>query len=78
MHFINPYITICMRLSFAVQPVTRSIPFSVVLKTVEKVSCFEATGVGHTVDATSSCETSLVGLKPRYVHNNSWLWRVQP
>ena len=76
MHFINPDITICMRLSFAVQPVTRSIPFSVVLKIAEEVSCSEFTGVGHTVDATSSCETSLVGLKPRYVHSNSWLWSV--
>ena len=36
-----------------------------VLKTVETVSCFEAMGVGHTVDATSSCETSLVGPKQR-------------
>ena len=78
MHFIIPDITICMRLSFAVQPVTRSILCSVVLKTAEEVSCSEATGVGRTVDATSSCETSLVGPKPRYVHSNSWLWSVQP
>ena len=35
------------------------------LKTVETVSCFDATGVGRTVDATSSFETSLVGPKPR-------------